>query len=358
MAAKHGDSTHHDGHARRDGDRPTPITGADVARELGLSQSTVSRALRRDPRVAPATMRRVLAAADRLHYTPHIAARNLITRRSRTIGVVVSDIRNPFYPELVDSLHNEFALAGYRTVLLNERTDAQLDRHVAELASGGAIDGIVYTSALLDAPLLGGSRAAVPLVLLNRVIDADTVDKVVSDNRLAGQLAARMLLDHGHRRIAFIAGPENTSTSRDREAGLVAELARAGLRLDPRLRRSGVFSHASGNRCGAELLAADPRPTAIVAGNDVIAFGALDAARRLGLDVPGELSVVGFDDIEMAGWDGYCLTTVEQRLSEMAQTAARLLLERIECADEMATRSVVFSVRVVHRATVGPAPGT
>src|SRR5581483_7196808 len=105
------------------------------------------------PRVAPATIARVLAAAARMNYTPNLAARSLITRRTTTVGVVVSDITNPFYPELVELLHNEFALAGYRTILLNERTDAQLERYLAELIGGRAVDGLVYTSAILGAPL-------------------------------------------------------------------------------------------------------------------------------------------------------------------------------------------------------------
>ena len=144
------------------------VTSKDIARKLKISQSTVSRALRGDPRVAAETAARVLEAARQMNYTPNLAARSLITRRTRTVGVVVSDITNPFYPELLDILHNEFALASYRTILFNERTDAQLEQHVAELVNGAAVDGLVYVSATLGTPLPGRGASGRPVVLVNR----------------------------------------------------------------------------------------------------------------------------------------------------------------------------------------------
>jgi LacI family transcriptional regulator len=332
------------------------VTSKDIARELAISQSTVSRALRGDPRVAPATIARVLEAAERMRYTPNLAARSLITRRTSTVGVVVSDITNPFYPELVEILHNEFALVGYRTILLNERTDAQLERYLAELIGGGAVDGLVYTSAILDAPLVGSATELLPVVLLNRSSGSASVDTVVSDNVAGGRLAAELLVARGHRRIALVGGPENASTAREREAGFRAGLEAAGLPLDPRLRRVGQFSHESGYHWCLELLSLDPRPTAIFAANDVIAFGVLDAARRRGIRVPEELSVVGFDDIDMARWEGFALTTIKQPRAEMARAAAGLLLRRIESDESRPPTARVFPVEAVHRSTLAAAP--
>jgi LacI family transcriptional regulator len=334
------------------------VTSKDIASELGVSQSTVSRALRGDPRVAPATRARVLDAARRSNYTPNLAARSLITRRTRTVGVVVSDITNPFYPELLEILHNEFALADYRTFLINERTDAHLEQHVAELINGGAVDGLVYVSAVLGTPLPGRGVSARPIVLLNREIDSTTVDAVVSDNRGGGRAVAEALVRMGHRRIALIAGPENTSTSRDRELGFMEQLKSSGIPFDEQMRRVGQFSHHSGYQWCLDLLAADTRPTAVFAANDVIAFGALDAARRIEIRVPEELSIVGFDDIDMAGWEGFSLTTVRQPLPEMARAAAHLLMERIASDDGLPPRRRVFPVELVHRDTLAPAPAT
>jgi LacI family transcriptional regulator, galactose operon repressor len=332
------------------------VTSNDIAKELGISQSTVSRALRGDPRVAAPTLQRVVEAAQRRNYTPNLAARSLITRKTRTVGVVVSDITNPFYPELLDILHNEFALANYRTILINQRTDAQLEQHVAQLINGGAVDGLVYVSAVLGMPLPGRGVSARPVVLLNREISSATTDAVVSDNTGGGRAVAEAILNLGHRRIALIGGPENTSTSRDRELGFTLQLRAADTPLDPRLRRTGQYSHISGYQWCLDLLATDPRPTAVFAANDVIAFGALDAARRLAIRVPEELSIVGFDDIDMAGWEAFNLTTARQPLADMARTAARLLLERIASEEPLEPRRRVFPVELVHRSTLAAPP--
>jgi LacI family transcriptional regulator len=333
------------------------ITSRDIAKAAGVSQSTVSRALRGDIRVAEATRLRVVEAAERLHYTPNVLARSLITNRTRTIGVVVSDITNPFYPELLDVLHGEIALCGYRTVLFNERTDdGGTDTLLPQLA-GRAVDGMVFASVTLgsrSAELF--SRAGLPVVLLNRHVDGAQVDRVISDNRAGGQLAARFLVETGHRRIALIAGPSNTSTSRDRELGLRETLEELGLPLQERYRRAGDYSHQSGYQWCIDLLRVEPRPTVIVCGNDVIAFGALDAAKRLNIRVPEELSILGFDDIEMASWEVFSLTTIRQQLARMAKVSVRMLVERLEADGIQEPREVAFPTQLVKRDTVGPPP--
>lgn len=332
------------------------VTSKDIARELRISQSTVSRALRGDPRVAPVTMARVLEAARKMNYTPNLAARSLITRKTGTVGVVVSDITNPFYPELLDILHNEFALAGYRAILFNERTDASVEQRVRDLVNGAAVDGLVYVSATLGTPLPGHRARDIPVVLVNRYVDAVHADTVVSDNRRGGRLVARTMLEHGHRRIALVTGPENTTTSRDRERGFRELLQDSGVEFDETLRRVGQYSHRSGYQWCLELLTAEPRPTAVFAANDVIAFGALDAARRVGIRVPAELSVVGFDDIDMAGWEGFNLTTVRQPLAEMGRAAVKLLIGRIAGDEALPPRRLVFPVELVRRGTLAAAP--
>jgi LacI family transcriptional regulator, galactose operon repressor len=330
------------------------VTSKDIAHRLKISQSTVSRALRGDPRVAPETLARVLEAARQMNYTPNLAARSLITRKTGTVGVVVSDIANPFYPELVEILHNEFALAGYRTVLFNERTDASTEQHIADLVNGAAADGVVFVSATLGSPL-PGRPGGVPVVLVNRYLDDVEVDTVISDNVRGGRLVAEALLELGHRRIALIAGPDNTTTSRDRERGFRGQLEESGAALDETLRRVGQFSHHSGYQWCLDLLASQPRPTAVFAANDVMAFGALDAARRVGVRVPGELSIVGFDDIDMAGWEGFNLTTVRQPVAEMGRAAAQLLIERVESGDGGPPRRRIFPVGLVRRETLAAA---
>lgn len=335
-----------------------PVTSRDIARETGLSQSTVSRALRRDPRVAPATQEKVALAAKRLNYIPNVAARSLSTSRTHTVGVIVSNIANPFYPQLVDILHDELSLCDYRMVLLNERAEGRRSEEVVPQLQGRAVDGIVLASATADSELADYfSDHGVPVVLLNRDIDGADVDRVVSDNEVGGALAAETLYRLGHRRIGLIAGPANASTSRDRERGFAAALERLGVPLDPALRRRGEFSHASGNQWCYDLLTQPDPPTAVFCGNDVIAFGAFDAAHRLGVSVPHDLSILGYDDIEMASWETFRLSTIRQPLAQMAKAAARLLVKRIESDDDADGRQrLVFPASLVTRGTTAPPP--
>lgn len=329
--------------------RPTQrVTSRDIAREAGVSQPTVSRALRGDPRVAEATAALVRTTARRLGYVPDAVARSLITRRTATVAIVVADITNPFYPELVEALHDDLGRSGYRTVLLNERTDA---RGVDALMRAGVVDGAIVATATLDdrtRELLAGERA--PIVQLVREVEGVGRDAVVCDNVGGAALAAELLLRLGHERIAQVSGPAHTSTARDRDAGFRAAL---GPTFDSTLARAGEYAHRAGYQACLELLDLPRPPTAIFAGNDVIALGALDAARRRSVDVPGALSIVGFDDISLAGWESFRLTTVRQPIVEMARAAVRALLRRIDGADDEPRRTV-FPTELIQRGTTGP----
>jgi LacI family transcriptional regulator len=327
--------------AGTDGERPRRVTSRDIAREAGVSQPTVSRALRGDSRVAPATAALVQATARRLGYVPDAAAQTLITRRTGTVAIVVADITNPFYPELVEALHDDLGRAGYRTVLLNERTDA---RGVDTLMRAGVVDGAIVATATLDdrtRTLLREERA--PIVQLVREVEGGAA--------LAAELLARL----GHQRIGQISGPPDTSTARDRDRGFANALGRLGLPRDPALRRTGEYAHRTGYQWCLELLDLPDPPTAIFCGNDVIALGALDAARRGDLAVPEQLSIVGFDDISLAGWESFRLTTVRQPLAQMAHAAVQALIRRID-GDGGEARRTVFPTELIQRSTTGPPP--
>ena len=331
------------------------ITSHDIAREAGVSQSTVSRALRGDPRVDPATAARIVRVAERRGYMPNAAARSLVTRRTRTIAVVVADIKNPFYPELVEALHEALGRSGYRMVLVNERTDTRGQAGLAELYRGGGADGVLFVSVTIEARVAKLLTASpFPSVLLNRDVDGADLDRVMADNAGGAAQVADLLYGLGHRRIAFIGGPANTSTTRDREAGFSKALAQRGAPLDPANRRAGEYSHRSGYQWATDLLDRAEPPTAIFCANDVVAFGALDAARNLQIDVPGDVSIVGFDDLPMASWRAFDLTTVRQPLTDMARDAARILIERIEGRDDPERERLVFPTHLVRRSSTGP----
>jgi LacI family transcriptional regulator len=328
------------------------ITSRDIARAAGVSQPTVSRALRGDPRVAPATVALIEATAQRLGYVPDVVARSLITRRTQTIAVVIADITNPFYPHLVHAAHENLGRLGYRTVLLNERTDAPTMTGVGQLLRAGGLDGAMIATATLDRrtrELI--AQASIPIVLLNREVDGVETDVVVSNNRDGGALIAELLTRLGHDRIGVISGPTSTSTARDRNAGFTETLDRLDVLLRPDLWRTGDYSHRSGYQACLELLKLAAPPTAIFCGNDVIALGALDAARRCGVRVPAELSIIGFDDIALAGWESFQLSTVRQPLEEMAHAATSMLVERIESGASPPPRRIQFPTQLIQRAT-------
>jgi LacI family transcriptional regulator len=347
-------STASPGSGRR---RRSPTLGATtstVAEVAGVSQATVSRALRGDPRVREETRRRVHEAAAAVGYRP--PGLPAWKPRSRTIGVVVSDLLNPFFPSLLTPVHDELRLLGYSVVLFAERTDIPTGQEALHNLLDRSIDGVLVTTATLDSRLSEAlSGRDLPVVLLNRYVDGMDVDRVVADNQQGGRIVGRHVVDLGHRRLGVIRGPANTSTSRDRHSGLLAVLEEAGIELDPRMLREGPYSHQSGYQNAQELLRLPSPPTALVCGNDVIAFGAIDAARALGLDVPGDVSILGFDDVPMAAWEVFQLTTVRQPLSEMARTAARLLVERIEHDSAIGPgRERLFATSLVRRSTSRP----
>jgi LacI family transcriptional regulator, galactose operon repressor len=328
-------------------------TSHDVALEAGVSQPTVSRALRGDPRVTEATRRRVLAAAERLGYVTSDRGRSLATRRTSRIGVVVEDLDNPFYLELLDVLHERLERADVRMIVL---TPQRNDPERVERLVDGSIDGAILTTTHLDSPLPAQLRARrFPFVLLNRTVDDPAVTSCSVDNRRGAIALAEETLRAGHRDVAAIFGPETTSTGRDREDGIRRVLADAGVPLPEARVRRGRFTFRSGHEGCAALLGAGDRPTVVLCANDVVAFGAINAARGLGLSVPGDVSITGFDDIAMASWEVFRLTTVSQDLRRMAETAVDLVLALVDAPHGAAER-IVLPAEIVHRDTLAP-PG-
>ncbi|MBA8826111.1 LacI family transcriptional regulator [Saccharopolyspora lacisalsi] len=334
------------------------ITSHDVARFAGVSQATVSRALRGDSRVSAATQDRVRRAAEALNYVPSEAGRSLSTRTTRRIGVLVSDLTNPFYPHLIGPLHDELERCGYRMMLLAERSD---DALVTEQLLDHSIDGAVLTTTSTGSGLPDAlRRKQLPFVFLNRVDGRDGVDgrngadAAVVDNERGGRIAAAELAELGHRATGLLGGSDDTSTGREREQGFVAGLADAGIVLpDNRIRR-GPYDFDTGYFGLSELLAADPSITAVFCGNDVVAIGAYNAALRAGVRIPDELTLVGFDDLPMASWEAFALTTIRYDLRAMARAAARLLLERLSGEAPDSAQRVVVDPELVRRGTHAP----
>jgi LacI family transcriptional regulator len=302
----------------------------DVARRAGVSQPTVSRALRDDPVVNVDTRRRVREAAEALGYVPSQRGRSLSTRATGQVAVVVSDLGNTFYLEAIQHLHAALDDVGARLVVF---TDPPERPPPPERLLDGSVDGVILTTALLDATLPADlSARGLPVVLFNRSVDHAPVDRCVSTNQRGAAGVGEELVRLGHESIGAIFGPQDTSTGRDRERGFRRALTSAGLPLAESRVLHGAFSYTTGEEGLRELWAGD-RPSAVFCGNDVIALGALNTARTLGIDVPGDLTIIGFDDIAMAAWPVYELSTVRQDLPAMARVTVELLRERIADPD-------------------------
>jgi LacI family transcriptional regulator len=323
-------------------------TSHDVAKLAGVSQSTVSRALRGLPGISAKTRIEIERAAEMLAYVPSEAGRSLSTRRTRAIGVVAAELTNPFFPELVEPMRAEFERLGYRVLLIPDSSEAPLE--IDRLADG-TLDGVILTTVMLGSQLPHNLAARqIPFVLANREIDGIDADTVVLDNQLGGQLVASLLADLGHVRVAAILGPPDTSVGRDRGIGLRQGLSDRAIALLPSRVRSGPFTYEAGYRSTLDLLATPEPPTAIFCGNDVIAFGACNAAAARGLTPGRDLTIVGFDDIEMSAWDLFQITTVNGDMVGMAERAAQLLIQRIESPGSLPQR-VTLAPRLVLRGT-------
>lgn len=321
------------------------FTSHDVAKIAGVSQSTVSRALRDMPGIAPETVARVREVARALSYVPSEAGRSLSTRQAKSIGVFSAELTNPFYPALVEPVRSRLEQLGFRTILLAEPDDAG----AAENLPQGVVDGAIITTAHLGSQLPASLRARhIPFVLVNRSVDGVECDRSTVDNVSGGRIAAEFLADLGHRDIGAIFGPSDTSTGRDRELGFRLGLSERGVSMPDASIHRGQFSYENGYQSTVDLLERPVRPTAVFCGNDVIALGALNAARAQGHHVGRDLTIVGFDDIAMASWELVDLTTVHYDLTMMAQTAADLIVDRI--ADPAAPfREVTLDPVIVSR---------
>jgi DNA-binding LacI/PurR family transcriptional regulator len=324
------------------------VTSGDVARLAKVSQSAVSRAFSEGASVSDEMRKRVLDAADRLGYRPNALARAMISGRSRMIAMVVAYLDNQFYPIILEKLSRALQSEGYQMLLILSDYGDQ-DRVVRTILQY-QVEGIIMASATLSSSLAAEcAKTGTPVVHFNRYVPSSPTSSVTSDNLEGGRMVAHALAEGGHQRIAFIAGIEDSSTSRDREAGFFKGLAERRLSLFARAVGGYTFEGAAA--AARQLLTMKPRPDAIFVANDHMAFSVMDVARgEFKLSIPNDLSIIGYDDVPEAGWGGYALTTVSQPAEEMVQAAVSILLEQIE-KGTVIRRAAVLPSRLVARAS-------
>lgn len=305
----------------------------DVAKLAGVSQSAVSRTFTPGAAVSNKTRARVMKAAERLHYRPNALASSLITKRSNMVALVIGDIENPFYAKIVNVFSVRLRSHGLHVLLFSLTGDDKVESALEEVLKY-RVDGVMLVSAILSQQMADGCRrVGTPVVLYNRYAKGTTVSSVRVENYEGGRRAADFLVDAGHRRIAWIGGTRVDATSFDRENGFVGRLEERGVK--PWKRVQGDYTFASGFDAARKLLTPKQRPDAIFAVSDLMALGFMEAARgEFGLRVPEDVSVVGFDDIPMASWPSYELTTVRQPVEDMVDAALSLLIDQIENPDQ------------------------
>jgi DNA-binding LacI/PurR family transcriptional regulator len=333
---------------------PNPVkhvTMEDVAREAGVSRALVSLVMRDSPKVSEKRRDRVRAAAQRLGYRPNAMARGLASRRTRTIGVLLNDLRNPFFAEMMDGIFEAADELDYRLLIGTGRRRVAGERRAVDAFFEHRADGLLLVSARLPlAEMLAVARST-PTVSVARPLRGGHVDSVTNDDVAGAKLAVRHLTELGHSRIAHIDGGRGAGAAA-RRRGYVREMERLG--LEPHV-VPGEFTDAAGVRAAERLLDGEALPTAVFAANDLVAAGALDRFEDSGLHVPRDISIIGYDNTFLAALHHMSLTTIDQPRPEIGRLALMTLVERIDGVRSHPVHHRVEPSLVV-RGTTGPAP--
>ena len=347
-AAGHAGTSTHGGNGRG-------ATLDGVAREAGVSRATVSRVVNGSPKVSPEVRRAVDRAIARLGYVPNPAARSLVTRRSDSVGLVITEpasrlFDDPFFPRLLRGISAELSTRNLQLVLLMPE-DGAAELRLERYLGAGHVDGVLLVSLHGDDPLPGHLQArGVPMVVGGRPPEGVNASYVDVDNREAARSAVQHLAATGRQRIATIAGPQDMGAGIDRLEGYLEGLAGLGRKREDALIATADFTYEGGVTAMRRLLAAAPDLDAVFAASDLIAAGALSVLRSAGRSVPGDVALVGFDDSPLASATEPPLTSVRQPIEEMGRELVRLLAESLE-RPQRATRRVLLSTELVPRAS-------
>lgn len=328
----------------------------DVAALAGISYTTVSHVVNKTRPVSEEVRVKVEAAIKSLDYVPSAVARSLKAKTTATIGLLVPNSLNPYFAELARGIEDYCERNGYCVILCNSDDNPDKQRSYLRVLLEKRIDGLIVASAGGDAGLAAGLAAVrTPMVIVDRGLEGIDADLVRIDHEYGAWLATRHLLDLGHRDIACIGGPAHTSVAQMRLAGYCRALKEAGVEVPQERMLESDFTSTGGYNAAARLLEKNP-PSAIFAGNDVMGIGVLRAAAERNIRVPSELSVIGFDDIQMSRYVYPALTTVGQSILQLGEMAAELLLRRI-ATPALATDQRIVTPSIVLRESTAPLSG-
>jgi DNA-binding LacI/PurR family transcriptional regulator len=329
------------------------VTMEDVAREASVSRALVSLVMRDSPKVSDKRRSRVLAAAERLGYRPNAIARNLASRSTHTIGVLLNELHNPFYAEIMDGVYEVADELDYHVLIGASGGRAGGEQATLETLLDLRVDGIILIGPRMPTAALVAAATWIPIVVVARPVRSGRVDSIMDDERLGARLVVEHLAGLGHRRILHIDGGRGAGAA-TRRACYAAAMRAAGLEGEIRV-VPGDYTDVAGAQAAARLLASGDLPTAIFAANDFVATGAIDQFDEAGLSVPADISIVGYDNIFLAGLRRLSLTTINQPRGDMGRLAARSLVERIEGVRSAPVRYRPAPELIV-RGSTGPPP--
>jgi LacI family transcriptional regulator len=338
-------------------ENPASVTIRDVARLSGVSPMTVSRVINESERVSPDTRRRVEQAITQLGYVPSRLARGLSRQRTGTLAVIVPDVANPFFTLVLRGAEDFARRAGYRVILCDTRADLGIEREVIEEMIAHRVEGILIApvSDRSKADLRRLAKFGVPFVLIDRSVPGVDADVVLGDSAAGARKLVEHLIALGHRRIGLIVESGEVSTARDRRQAYEAALTAAGIPPDPAFVSIVVAEPAGGLEGMRRLLELEEPPTAVFAVNNMVAVGAIDAVREAGLEVPDDVALVCFDDIDYASRLHPFLTVMEQPAETYGTLGTQLLVERIQGRGPERMRTVVLPPEFVVRKSCGAA---
>ena len=325
----------------------------DVAEEAGVSKSLVSLVMRGPDRVGSSNRTAVLEAAKKLGYRPNAAARTMVRQRSHVIGVMVSNLHNPFFADVIDGIDMAVTDAGYRAILTTGNREPERERLATATLLEMRVDGLILVSPVVHRQCAIEASHSVPTVVVGKATRTATVDSVTNDDRRGAGMIVDHLVELGHRHIAHIDGGAGAG-ARPRRTGYVRSMQRHGLENEIRSVKGG-FTERGGSTGMWALLQDGARPTAVFVANDLAANGALEVLDAEGLAVPGDISVVGYDNTALAANHRLGLTTVDQPRHDMGRMAAGLILRKIDLGT-VPTSHLVLPPKLVVRESTGPPP--
>ncbi|MEQ2129025.1 LacI family DNA-binding transcriptional regulator [Caldanaerobacter subterraneus KAk] len=327
------------------------VTIKDIARLANVSVTTVSRVINNKPEgVSEETRQKILKLVKELGYQPNAIARGLVTKKTKTIGLIIPDISNPFFPDIARGVEDSAHIYGYNVFLCNTDDNLEKESEYIRALKEKYVDGIIFTSSVPSdyQHIMELVRDGVPIVMMDRRMESEEIYGVFIDNYEGGYLATKHLIDLGHRKIGCITGPLKVKNARERLEGYKRALLDNGIEVDERLIFEGDYKINSGIIGTEKLLNDNKDITAIFACNDLMAYGAYKTIRSYGYKIPDDISVVGFDDILLSQIMEPQLTTIRQPAYDMGLTAARMLIKLIE-GKKVSKKIIIFKPQLVIR---------